>query len=342
MTSQTSPPSDNSASSERRGLSRRTVLTGLGTTLALAGIGVRIWKRIPAAEPDTTPFADYFTGRTPVMSEPNVDTEQVSRKSWGIRTFLTLEENTLVDDAITLIQSAYADLAANVEGLDHATLIIGWNGTGVGGQKLSTNIDVDLARPRSELDFQCERLRIATGLDQGTIGTITIPLETDEAIEISHGETDSLPTDAVLAPPAAADGTPLTYENHLGIAGTSLTISATSDVDLSTVPLDAVLAAIPGGTDDPSREPIVTLDAVGVGGADGLPAMKIYEQALTLDEAEPIMRAFNGADAPHAITIQVASPQDAEMRFLLTDGVLTQDPSWHNSEEEAADLLARL
>lgn len=308
----------------------------------VAGVGARIWVRTPTPEPDWAPFADYFTGRAPVMSEPNVDAEHVSTKSWGMRTFLTLEENTSIDDAVALIQSAYTDLAANVEGLDHATLIIGWNGTGPAGEDLYTAVDVDLTRPRSELDFQCDRLRIAAGLNQGSIGTVRIPLETDEPISIGHIEADSLPADAVLAPPAASDGTALTYEDRLEIGTTSLTISATSDVDLADVPLDAVLAALPGGTEDPSREPIVTLDAVGPGYADGLPAINIYEQDLTLDEAEPILRALDGAAGPHAIRIQVTSPQDTEMRFLLTDGALTADPSWHVAEEEMADLLGRL
>ncbi len=300
---------------------------------------MRRWLRTPAKEPDTTPFADYFTGRAPVMSEPNVHTEHVSTKSWGVRTFLTLEENTSVDDAIALIQSAHTDLAASVEGLDHATVIIDWRSPGADGEGLYTAIDVDLVRPHAELDLQCERLRVATGLNQGTISAITIPLETDEAIGISHIETDSLPADAVLSPPAATDGTTLAYEDRLGIGNTSLTINATSDVDLSGVPLDAMLAALPGGAEDPSREPIVKLDAVGPGYADGLPAIDIYEQDLTLDEAEPILRAFNGAAGPHAIRIQAT---EAEMRFLLTDGVLTADPSWHGAEEETAELLGRL
>ncbi|RAX19243.1 hypothetical protein DRB06_14125 [Actinomyces sp. Z5] len=342
MTSQTTPPPTDSTPSKRRGPKRRDVVFGLATALTLTGVGVRKWMRTPTPEPDTTPFADYFTGRAPVMSEPTVDTEHVSTKSWGVRTFLTLEENTPVEDAIALIQSAYTDLAANVEGLAHATLLIGWNGTGPAGEDLYTAIDVDLVRPRSELDFQCERLRVAAGLNQGAISDITIPLETDDAIAISHIEADSLPADAVLAPPAAADGTALAYEDRLGIGSTSLTISATSDVDLSGVPLDAVLAALPGGAEDPSREPIVTLDAVGPGYADGLPTIDIYEQDLSLDEAELILRAFDGAEGQHAIRLQVASPPDSEMRFLLTDGTLTQDPSWHTAEEEMADLLGRL
>ncbi|WP_161923252.1 hypothetical protein [Actinomyces sp. 432] len=342
MTSQTPPPSPNAAPSKQRGHTRRDIILGLGTAVVVTGVGVRRWLRTPTKEPDTTPFADYFTGRAPVMSEPTVDTEHVSTKSWGVRTFLTLEENTPVEDATALIQSAYTDLAANVEGLDHATLLISWNGTGPAGEDLHTAIDVDLVRPHSELDFQCERLRIAAGLNQGSIGAVGIPLETDDAIAISHIDADTLPADAVLAPPAAADGTTLTYEDRLKVGSTSLTISATSDVDLSGVPLDAVLAALPGGAEDPAREPIVTLDAVGPGYADGLPAINIYEQDLTLDEAEPILRAFDGADGPHAIKLQVASLPDAEMRFLLTDGTLTADPSWHLAEEEMADLLARL
>ncbi|WP_136194279.1 hypothetical protein [Actinomyces procaprae] len=301
---------------------------------------MHIWMRIPAPEPDTTPFSDYFSGRTPVISEPNVNTKKESRKSWGVRIFLTLEQNTPVDDAITLIQSAHTDLAESVKGLEYATLIIGWNGTGPAGEDLHTSIDVDLVRPRSELDFQCERLRIAAGLNQGSIGAVGIPLETDEAISIGHVQTDTLPADVVLAPPAAADGTVLTYEDGLEIGGTSLRISASSDVDLSVVPLDAVLAALPDGTEDPTREPRVRLDAVGPGYADGLPGIEIYAQDLTLDEAEPILRAFDGAEGPHAIKIRVASPQEADMQFLLTDGVLAEDPSWKT--EEATELLGRL
>ncbi|MDO4901253.1 hypothetical protein, partial [Actinomyces sp.] len=282
MTSQTPPPSAASAPGEptkqngRRGLTRRQVIGGLSTAVVLTGAGVRIWMRIPAPEPDTTPFSDYFSGRTPVMSEPNVNTKKESRKSWGLRIFLSLEQNTPVDDAITLIQSAHNDLAESVKGLEYATLIIGWNGAGPAGEDLHTSINVDLVRPRSELDFQCERLRIATGLNQGSIGAVGIPLETDEAISIGHVQTDTLPADVVLAPPATADGTVLTYEDDLESGGTSLKISASSDVDLSVVPLDAVLAALPSGTEDPTREPRVRLDAVGPGYADRLPAIEIY------------------------------------------------------------------
>ena len=291
------PPAAPEPSSGTPGTSRRWILTGVTAALLAAPVGLRVWSRLPVPEPATTPIDAYFAGRSPVHGSALVETDSIDPKSWGVTIHLDLEPGTDPEDAITLLQDARRDLVDATKDFEHTIVSLMW--TSVVGDDflqdgvlrsgdLLVSIDVDLARTDSSVNLQYERLRAGIACNGGDITSVSVPLELDQPVGLGLvSSTTVVSDDLPMAPPAAPDGTALSYEARTEVGATKISVESRSDVDLSGVPVAELLAALP--TEEASqgagREPWLQLRAISRFTNDNRSEVEISEPRLTVDEA---------------------------------------------------------